>query len=247
MVRGGEKEEKMLVEIEARDAVRILRMNHAQENRFNQPFLDEMSQALIELEAEPAVKAVVLTGAQEKFFSNGLDLSWLISQPRENIIHTLLEVNRFLLRVLTYPKPVVAAMNGHAFAGGLLLALAADWRVMREDRGWCCFPEVELGIDLPPGSVALVAHVVGHRNTDHLLLSGKKFSAVEALALGLIDELAAQEEVLPRALAVAAELSAKANPQYAKHKLGLRADITRVMTEEDPAYIRSRAEGRQTA
>jgi enoyl-CoA hydratase/carnithine racemase len=228
----------MMIEIEAVEGARILRMNHG-ENRFNREFVDAFNLALDEMETEGSVRALVFTSSHEKIFSNGLDLNWIIGQPPEEWARFLIDFDRLLHRLFVYPKPTVAAINGHAFAGGLFMACCTDWRVMREDRGWCCVPEIDLGIELPPGNIALVAHTVGHRQADLLALTGRRLPAREAQAIGLVDEVAEADQVLPRALAKAKELGAK-NPRiYASHKRGLRAGAARSLAEEDPPFILS--------
>jgi enoyl-CoA hydratase len=237
----------MLVEIEAKDSVRIIRMNHADENRFNGPFVDALFKALDEIEAEPGARSAVFTGAHEKYFSNGLDLNWLLTQPAEGWADFLVLFDRFLHRAFTYKKPTVAAMNGHSFAGGLFLAFCCDWRVMRDDRGWCCIPEVDLGLDLPPGNVALISYVLGTRKTDILALTAGRLTSQEALAAGMIDEVAKVDEVLDKAIEKARQLSAK-NPQnYATIKKSLRAGPARVLFEQDPPFIRSLVKEKQGA
>lgn len=227
-----------MIEIEAVEGARILRMNHG-ENRFNREFVDAFNLALDEMETEGSVRALVFTSSHEKIFSNGLDLNWIIGQPPEEWARFLIDFDRLLHRLFVYPKPTVAAINGHAFAGGLFMACCTDWRVMREDRGWCCVPEIDLGIELPPGNIALVAHTVGHRQADLLALTGRRLPAREAQAIGLVDEVAEADQVLPRALAKAKELGAK-NPRiYASHKRGLRAGAARSLAEEDPPFILS--------
>ncbi|HUT51751.1 MAG TPA: enoyl-CoA hydratase/isomerase family protein [bacterium] len=235
----------MIVEIEAEQSARVIRMRSGDENRFNRGLVDALNRALDEIEGESSARSVVFTGAHEKYFSNGLDLSWLISQPHQIWSDFLVDFDRMLYRVFTYPKPVVAAINGHAFAGGLFLALCADWRVMREDRGWMCIPEIDLGLDLPPGNIALIEQAIGRRQTEVLSLSGTRLSAAEALKIGMIDETAPADQVLPRALETAKRLGAKKPAQYASHKKGLRAEAARILDEEDPPFIRSLVKARQ--
>jgi enoyl-CoA hydratase len=229
----------MLIQTETREAIAILRMDNAGENKFTREFIAAFNQALDQVEADAAVRAVVITGTAEKFFSTGLDLTWLMTRPKDDWLSFFLDMDRLLLRVFTFPKPVVAALNGHAFAGGLFLALCADYRVMREDRGFCCMPEIDLGIELPPGTVALISHVLGRRNAELLSLFAKRLAAKDALRVGAVDEIVKAEEVLPRALEAARHLASKNPKAYAQHKLALRKDVARVMREDDPPFLES--------
>jgi enoyl-CoA hydratase len=227
----------MLAEIEEQDSVRIVRMNHVPENRFSGPFVEALNGVLDEIEEDRRARSAVFTGKPEKFFSNGLDLTWLLQRPKEEWGPFLVSFDRLLHRVFTFPKPLVAAMNGHAFAGGLFLALAMDWRVMREDRGWLCIPEIDLGLDLPPGNVALIAHVIGSRNCEYLAFTGQRLSGTEGRHYGLVDELAPSDQVLARGVAMARRLGAKKTSQFQAHKRSLRQGPARVLWEDDPPYI----------
>ncbi len=143
-----------MVELDKQDSVFVLRMRSG-ENRFNRAFLDAFHAALDEVERSSGPAALVTTG-EEKFYSNGLDLGWLSgdgSAQAGEFIHDFL---RFFGRLVAFPVPTVAAMNGHAFAGGAMLALAHDFRVMRADRGFFCLPEVDIKLPFAAGMTALI-------------------------------------------------------------------------------------------
>ena len=227
-----------MLNIESMDAIRVIKMNNAGENKFTKPFIEALNQALDQVEADASAKAAVFTGAAEKFFSTGMDLNWITTLSKEAWVPFFLEMDKLLHRVFVFPKPTVAAVNGHAFAGGLFLAFCADYRVMREDRGYMCMPEIDLGIHLPPGTVELISHVMGARNSEFMALSGKRLTPKEAHDLGAVDELATAELVLPRSLEIARLLAAKNPKTYAQHKQQLRKNAARVMELEDPPFIR---------
>lgn len=227
-----------MLSIEEKEAIRVIKMDNAGENKINRPFLDAMNRALDQVEADPAARAVVFTGAAEKFFCTGMDLPWVMAMSKDDWVPFFLDMDKFLHRVFMFSKPTVAAVNGHAFAGGLFLAFCADYRVMREDRGYMCMPEIDLGIHLPPGTVELIAHVMGARNSEFMALSGKRLTPKEARALGAVDELAPAEMVLPRSLEIARLIAAKNPKTFAQHKQQLRKNAARVMEFEDPPFIK---------
>ncbi len=131
------------VGVERSGEVAIVRLQ-AGENRFNPENLDALAAALDEIEnAEGGPSPLVLTG-EGKFFSNGLDLEWMSAAPSGEPERVLARVHALLARMLSFPSFTVAAINGHAFAAGGMLALACDQRVMRADRGFFCLPEVDL-------------------------------------------------------------------------------------------------------
>ena len=146
-----------MIELETRGPVRILHLR-AGENRFNRTTVDAIGAALDEVVATDGPVAVVTLG-DGKFFSNGLDLDWMSADGADDGAF-LDDVHRMLGRVLGLDVFTVAAINGHAFAGGAMLATAHDHRIMREDRGYWCLPEADLGLPLTPAMHAVLdAHL----------------------------------------------------------------------------------------
>src|SRR5262245_2585568 len=200
-------ERSSMVKLTRQGPVFVLRME-AGENRFNRPFLDAMTAAFDEVEAATGPVALVTTGA-DKFYSNGLDLAWITGDGAAEGAAFVADFLRFLGRVLACPVPTVAAINGHAFAGGGMLALAHDARVMRADRGFFCLPEVDLGMALAPGMLALIQAKLDPRPCSDLILTGRRIGGGEAAALRVVDEAVDSEQVLPRAIERATALAAK--------------------------------------
>jgi enoyl-CoA hydratase/carnithine racemase len=185
------------------------------ENRFNRPFLTALNGALDEIEASSGPAGLVTVGT-DKFYSNGLDLDWLMSSGEgPSFIGDFLA---FFARLMSLPLPTVAALNGHAFAGGAMFALTHDFRVMRADRGFFCLPEVDLGMPFAPGMNALITGKLDSRTASDLILTGRRVGGSEALQLRIVDEVEAADEVLPRAIARAEALSAKDRATYGRLK-----------------------------
>ncbi|WP_028937453.1 enoyl-CoA hydratase/isomerase family protein [Pseudonocardia spinosispora] len=187
--------------------VSVLRFT-AGENRFNQDTLSALEGALDEVEQSEAPTALVITG-DGKFFSNGLDLAWLGEASDDGRTDVLRRVHGLLGRVLAFPTATVAAINGHAFAAGAMLALACDFRVMRADRGFVCLPEVDLGLPFTGGMNALLRGRLTPTTATRAMVFGERFAASDALALGLVDHVVAEAEVLSRSVALVAPLAAK--------------------------------------
>lgn len=204
-----------MIELEQRGDVRVLHMRNG-ENRYNRASVDALHAALDQVEAVEGPVALVITG-EGKFFSNGLDLDWLLAggDGTEGFID---DVHRLLGRVLGFAAVTVAAVNGHAFAGGGMLAVAHDYVVMREDRGYWCLPEVDLGLPLTPAMYAVVAAHLPRPALHESALSGRRYSGPEAVAAGIADEVAAADDVLDRAVAIAAELAGKNRDVIREHK-----------------------------
>jgi enoyl-CoA hydratase/carnithine racemase len=211
-----------MVNLERHDDVYLLRMDHG-ENRLSPSFLDQMEAALREVADAEGPRALVTTGTG-KFFSNGLDLDWLSEHPDE-LFEYLGRVHALFAQVLSLPCATVAAQNGHTFAGGAMLAICHDRRVMRADRGYWCLPEVDLGMQFTPGMNALIPAMIPARSAHEAMVTGRRYTATEARAAGIVDEVADEADVVGRAMAIAAELAPKAGPGIAGIRTHLHQPI----------------------
>lgn len=199
------------------------------ENRFNRTSVDAIHGALDEAEGSTGPAALVVTGTG-KFFSNGLDLDWMTSDEGRADSTFFVDLHRMFGRILGLPMYTVAAINGHAFAAGAMLATAHDRRVMRTDRGYWCLPEVDLGLPLTPGMSALLMARLPTMAAHEAIVTGRRYSADEAVAAGLVDETAAEDDVLPRAIEVATELAPKRGEIVTALKRGMHgAAIDRLL------------------
>ena len=191
------------------------------ENRFNRSFLDALNGALDTVEAASGAAALVTIGGEEKFYSNGLDLTWMAGDGASEGTRFVSAVLQFLGRLLVFPVPTVAAINGHAFAAGAMLALAHDFRIMRADRGFFCLPEVDIRIPLAPGMTALIASKLTAESLRDTILTGMRLGGSDARTRAIVDEAVPASEVLPRAIARAAALAAKDRATYGALKRGM--------------------------
>lgn len=177
------------------------------ENRQSITWMQQVNELLDQVLAGPA-SALVTTGSG-KFYSNGLDVSEA-DGPVElgpEYVRLLQELYR---RLLVLPMPTVAAVNGHAFGGGALLAMAHDYRVMRAERGFFCFPEVNIGIAFTPGMAALVQAKLTAAQARDAMLTAQRFGGEQAVEAGLVDDAVPSEQLLERAV----ELASANLPQH---------------------------------
>lgn len=192
------------------------------ENRFNDDFLNEIDEVLDRIEGSGWPTALVTTGAG-KFYSNGLDLDWLGSAPEPEAFMT--RIHDLLIRVLTFPAVTVAAVNGHAFAAGAMLASAHDFLIMRSDRGYWCLPEVDLGLPLTPTMFALLQARLSTFALHEAVTTGRRYNAQAMLDARIAHETAREEDVVSRAVELAMELSGKNHSVVAIHKQLMYADV----------------------
>lgn len=177
------------------------------ENRFNQPRLDAVFAMLNQVEAEASPRALV-TIATGKFWSNGLDLDWM-AENTELIAANVDAIHELYARVLELSVPTVAAVQGHAFGGGAMLALAHDQRIMRSDRGYFCLPEVDIQIPFTPGMSALILAKLSPQAANEAMTSGRRYGGEQAAAAGIVQRAVGEDEVRSAAIEIAAGLAAK--------------------------------------
>lgn len=177
------------------------------ENRFSPEWLDEIEAQLEEIENGNDPVALMTIGSG-KFYSNGLDLDWLGANP-DHLAPYAARVQNLLARMLTLPVPTVAAINGHAFGAGAMFAIAHDYRVMRNDRGFFCFPEVDIGIPFTEGMASLIMSKLTPRTAVDAMATGRRFGGEEAEASGLVDASCSLEELPQTAASLVRDLAGK--------------------------------------
>jgi enoyl-CoA hydratase/carnithine racemase len=192
------------------------------ENRFNPDWVAAVQAHLDEVEAAPPPRALV-TAAAGKFWSNGLDLEWMAANS-EAIAPFISSVQELFARFLGASVGTVAALQGHVFAAGAMLALAHDQRVMRSDRGFFCLPEVDIRIPFTPGMTALVAGRLPMPVAHEAMTTGRRYGGTDAAGAGIVDQAAEEGEVLERALERARPLADKDPTTLGTIKQRLYAD-----------------------
>ncbi len=191
------------------------------ENRFTPAWVAEVGAALDEVVAADGPKALVTT-ATGKTWSQGLDLAWLTEHPDERSDYVG-SVHALFARVLTLPVPCVAAIGGHCFAAGAMLALAHDQRVMRSDRGFFCLPEVDIRIPFSPGMSALISAKLTPATAHEAMTTGRRYGGLDAAAAGLVDLAVEESALLATATERAEALAGKHGPTLAAIKSELYA------------------------
>ncbi len=221
-----------MLELTREGPVFVLRLDHG-ENRFDPPLLVEITKALDEVEAAEAPAALVTTGTG-KFYSNGLDVEYMTGLQPAEVSRYVCDVLKVMGRILTFPMTTVAAMNGHAFGAGAQIAVAHDFQVMRADRGYYCMPEIDMRAPLHPAMVAILQARLPVRTVHQVIATGKRFGGEEAAALQIVDRAVAEGEVVPTAVAMAAELAAKAHPAMHVLKRDMYQRVIRALDEPVP-------------
>lgn len=177
------------------------------ENRVNPTWIAEIGDALDEVTATDAPRALVTT-ASGKFWSNGLDLEWMGANQSE-IPQLVDDLHELFARFFEANVATVAAVQGHAFAAGAMLALTHDALVMREDRGYWCVPEVDIHIPFTPGMTSLLQARLTPAVANEAMTTGRRYSGPQAVEAGFAVAAVAEDQVLATAVEIAEQRAAK--------------------------------------
>lgn len=229
-----------IVTWEKDENIAILSMNNG-ENRHNMNFANAMIGAMDEILADNEIKALVITSSDVKNFSQGIDLNWLMERQQKNDLQGMRDfmyrMNDLFKKLLLYPMPVIAAINGHAYANGAILSCACDFRFMRSDKGFFCFPEVNISIPFMPGMIAWVKKAMPEYFFNEMILSGKRVTADELEKHHVINKACASlEELMSEATAFAKGLDKKRGI-FGEMKKRIHKSIINVIDNEDPEFI----------
>jgi len=230
-----------LVEFHVDGHVAVASLNNG-ENRFNPTFLDALLEALDAIETQTTATALVVHGSHEKIFCNGIDLEWLVPVIRQQDMAAakgfFYRLNALFKRLLTYPLVTIAAVSGHAFAGGAVLACTFDFRFMRSDRGFFCLPEVDLELPFFPGMNAILSHVIPHHALIEMQLTGVRLTAEMCLAHHFVKGACPGYELLDEAMGFARNVN-KQRSIVAELKTRLNRSVIRAIDVDDVAVIES--------
>jgi len=222
------------------ETVGVITMNNG-ENRHNPEFIRAILTAFDEIEGDPTISSVIIASSDPKNWSQGIDLQWMTDAMAKNDLQGIRDflygLNRIYNRILLYPMPVIAAINGHAFAGGSIMACACDFRFMKADRGFFCFPEIDISIPFLPGMQAILQKAIPGYKLEELVFSGKRTGAVDLEAHHVIVKACENEEALMREAFAFAKSFNKKRPIFGEMKKRFHRTIIETMEKEDPAFI----------
>jgi len=187
----------------------IVVLGRGKANALNRTMIGDLALAIANAETDPAVRGVVLASDRPRFFSSGFDVVEVFGYPRDEMRSFFEQFGGLCEAIQRLPKPVVAAVSGHAFAGGAILALASDLRVFADGEFGFALNEINLGLSLSPFIVRMAIHAVGVQHARDLILGGHTYTPARSLETGLAIEVVAVDAVLDRAIARARELADK--------------------------------------
>jgi len=217
--------------------IATLTLQRGKVNALNDEVIGELREKLSQIESDESLRGAVLTG-KGSFFSFGFDIPGFLSYSREEFTKYLEAFSSLYAYLFLFPKPVIAALNGHAVAGGCMIATACDYRLMVTGKAKISLNEINFGSSVFAGSVAMLKHWVGGWNAERILYSGKMYGAEEALDLGLIDRVVSGEDLPGEALSVAKDLAQKESAAFRSIKNLIRAPVAEEMSRREKDSIR---------
>ncbi|MBO8158619.1 enoyl-CoA hydratase/isomerase family protein [Thermosyntropha sp.] len=229
-----------IVEWQKDGTVAIMTMNNG-ENRHNPEWCEAMLSTYEEIIADNEIKAIVLTSSDPKNFCLGVDVEWVFKKQQEGdfeaISKWLYRNNEVFYSMLMAPVPTIAAITGHAFGNGAMLAGACDFRFMRADRGFFCFPEVDLGIQFTPSMIEWMKRIMPYHLFVKMKFSGARMTAAELEKHNVIIKACENaEKTLEEAVAFARTFN-KSRTTLLEMKRRTYKHIIDKMINEDPEYI----------
>lgn len=202
----------------------IMTMDGVEGNAVDMDLVSGVHESLDAIEAESnGPGALIITGT-DKAFSTGLNIQAIMSYEAEKMERFGQELKRLYGRLVNFPLPTIAAINGHAFAAGAFLALACDYRVMREDRGWFCISEVDVGVPIDAEVLALAQAKLAPAVLRDAVLMGTRYAGPDCLSLGIVDAVSAQDTLVDSALEMAGALATKERKVFSALKTTLYGD-----------------------
>ena len=217
--------------LERHDEVFVLDIG-AGENRFHPDWITSVNAALDEAEKAEGPRALVTT-ATGKFYSNGLDLEWLMANG-DRYNEYVAGVHQLFGRLLALPMPTVAALQGHTFAAGAMFSLSHDFRVMRADRGFWCLPEAEINIPFTPAMSALIQARLAPQTAHEAMMTARRYGGEDAAKAAIVDRAVAEEEVRPTAIELARSLAGKDATTLGTIKARMYAPALELLRQEEP-------------
>lgn len=211
------------------------------ENRQNPTFAATLKTLLSEVLENENHKALVITSNDEKSWSLGIDTDWLMPAMKANkadeIRGFMYDMDEVFKTLLLFPMPVIAAINGHAFGNGAILSCACDFRFMRADRGFFCFPEVDLSIPFLPGMIAFVKKAIPYYRFNEMKLTGRRVPAADLANDHVIEKASKDNDTLLSDVMEFASTFDKKRTIFAEHKKRLHKEIIQIIDEQNKPFI----------
>lgn len=202
------------IQTEYRGSVALVRLDRDVTNPIDLQLLHQLGETLTKIQEDSNARSVVLQSTNDKFFSIGFHIPQLFELTRVEFRIFYHTFNQFCIDLYTFPKPTVAAITGHAIAGGCILALCCDYRFIAEGRKLMGLNEVKLGVPVPYPGDCILRDLVGVRYAREIMELGEFYEPLDSLRMGLVDHVSKLEKVLPQAIEKAEKLGGMSNKPF---------------------------------
>lgn len=210
-------------------------------NKQNPIFAKELLKQLQTIEENPDNKALVITSNDEKNFSQGIDVEWLMpalqNRMHDEVRQFMYDMDEVFKTLLLFPMPVIAAINGHAFGNGAIMACACDFRFMRADKGFFCFPEVDLSIPFLPGMLAFIKKAIPAHRMNEMILTGRRLTGDDLMNDNIAEQSFPDNASLMEGVLKFAASFDKKRPILAEHKKRMHKEIIEVIETQNKPLI----------
>ena len=230
-----------MIQIEYQENIAIIKLDRSATNAINLDLVQDLAKAIEQVKTDSQVQGLVLGSTSDKFFSIGFDIPQLFDLPEKDLRIFFDLFNRTSLALFTLPMSTVAAITSHTIAGGCILALCCDYRLMAEGRLWMGLNEIKLGVPVPYLPDCILRSLVGTRKARDIMERGEFLGPEESLAMGLVDEVFPREKVMLKAVEKAKVLGAMPTPAFKAIKdsrvQGIEKEVLRKWEEKERAFL----------
>lgn len=232
---------KDIVQFQRQDQVAIVTLSKGITNAIDEALVEELSAALSEAANDSQVRGLVLSSSNSKFFSIGFDIPHLYDLPIDEFVSFYDSFNALCMQLYSLPKPTVAAITGHAIAGGCILALCCDRRLIAEGRKLMGLNEVRLGVPVPFVAESILRQLISGRDARELLETGELYDPEKLLRIALADGIEPPERVLQRSIETARMLGTPPLSAYAAIKRSrveeVQDQVTKRLEERNRIFV----------
>lgn len=226
---------------EVHDTVGVLKLNREVTNAINHEMVIRISENLQEMKYESNIRSVVFSSENEKFFAIGFDIPELFELEREDFEEFYHSFNQLCLDLYSFPKPTIAALKGHAIAGGCIIALCCDYRYIAEGRKLMGLNEIKLGVPIPYPGDCILRQLIGSQNAMEMTYTGEFYSSKKLLEKGVVNKVLPLEQVLTESIKKATSLGALPQKAFKRIKHNriemVETQIRRNLTEKENIFI----------
>jgi len=214
------------MELRNEGAVYVLSLiNGAKANSFTEEVIGEYNAIIDELEAVKGNAALIITSTDPKFWSNGINLEWILTKPIPYWSQFAYLLDKLYLRMALLNMPTVGCLTGHTYAAGAILAACLDFRFMRADRGFYCFPEIDIKIPFTPIMQQIVNLLPDRQAVTELVFTGRRIGGEEALKMKVVYAICPEDTIFSQAMEMAQFLSKKDRKTYTAIKRNMRSNL----------------------